>query len=120
MAGEKQDMTQNSICRFLDGGAGVGKWSNLQESPFDNATSVFEPIFWFPEVNISQVAIDIDDMAELPAKLRAIPAADVRRMQSSLAEAQPFFRYRCGSAAPASEARFRPAKLGGLALPRCS
>ena len=88
-------MTGHSKCRFLYGGQGVGRWNSVQDSPFSNATSVFEPIFWFPEVNISQVAIDIKDIAELPARLRAIPAADIRRMQGSLAEAQPFFRYRC-------------------------
>ena len=83
-----------SNCRFLYGGRWVGKWSTLEASPFSNASSVFDPMYWFPEVNTSQVAIDIKDIAELPAKLRAIPAADVQRMQSNLAEAQPFFRYR--------------------------
>ena len=72
----------------------MGEWSTLEDSPCSNASSVFEPIFWFPEVNTSQVAIHIKDMADLPAKLRAIPAADILRMQSNLAEAQPFFRYR--------------------------
>ena len=86
---------KRAACRFLYGGRGVGRWSDLGESPFSNATSVFEPIFWFPEVNVSQVAIDVEDIAELPAKLRAIPAVDIQRMQSHLAQAQPSFRYRC-------------------------
>ncbi len=51
-------------------------------------------MFWFPDVNISQVALEAKDMAELSSKLRAIPAVEVLRMQASLAEAQPFFRYR--------------------------
>ena len=72
----------------------MGKWDSIEESPFSNASSVFDPIFWFPEVNISQVAIDIKDIANLPAKLRAIPAADIQSMQTHLAEAQPFFRYK--------------------------
>ena len=69
-------------------------WDKLEVTPFSNASSVFDPVFWFPNVNISQVALDAKDMAELPARLRAIPAAEVRRMQAHLAEAQPFFRYR--------------------------
>ena len=84
-----------SCCRFLYGGQGIGVWDKLDVTPFSNASSVFDPVFWFPDVNISQVALDVKDMAELPARLRAIPAAEVRCMQAHLAEAQPFFRYRC-------------------------
>ena len=100
----------------------MGRWNNIEESPFNNATSVFEPMFWFPEVNISQVAIDIKDIAELPAKLRAIPAADIQRMQSSLAEAQPFFRYRCvhiaASIVPAELCAWQP-RLQAAKVSQC-
>lgn len=88
------------MCRFMLGGSGVGRWNSLEESPFANVSSVHEPVFWFPGVNISQVAVHIKDMAELPAKLRAIPAGDVQRMQAALAKAEPLFRYRCSNGSP--------------------
>ena len=80
--------------RHLYGGADVGKWRSLEASPHEAVPSVYDPAFWFPAANISEVVIPVEDLSELPRKLRGLPEADVRRRQARLAEAQPLFRYR--------------------------
>ena len=82
------------MCRHLYGGMDIGKWASLEASPHKAVVNVYDPSFWFPAINISEVAILVDDLAQLPEKLRALPEADVRHRQRRLAEAQPLFRYR--------------------------
>ena len=82
------------MCRTLYGGKDIGIWASLEASPHEAVSNVYDPIFWFPAVDISEMAIPVDDLAQLPEKLRGLPEADVRHRQARLAEAQPLFRYR--------------------------
>lgn len=93
-AGLKACRRLRVMCRNLYGGMEVGKWGSLEDSPHQAVSNVYDPSFWFPAVNVSEVAIPVDDLAQLPEELRRLPEADVRRRQSCLAEAQPLFRYR--------------------------
>ena len=81
-------------CRNLYGGMDIGRWTSLEASPHKAVINVYDPIFWFPAFNVSEVAIPVDDLAQLPEKLKELPEEDVRRRQARLAEAQPLFRYR--------------------------
>ncbi len=81
-------------CSVLYGGMGVGLWNSLKESPYNASTHIYDPLFWFSRVNVSEVAMHIEDLAHLPGKLRALPDKAVQRMQAALHKAQPLFRYR--------------------------
>ena len=76
---------------------GVGEWQSLEASPYDHASSNYDPIFWFPAINVSGVAINIEALSQLPEILNGLPNEEVQRKQSALAEAQPLFRYRSAS-----------------------
>ncbi len=83
-----------TTCRNLYGGADIGKWDTLEASPHEAVSNVYDPIFWFPAINVSEVAISVEDLGQVPEKLRGLPEEDVWRRQARLAEAQPLFRYR--------------------------
>ena len=78
----------------LYGGMGVGVWNSLGESPYNAIRSIYDPVFWFTRVNVSEVAMHVEDLAQLPGKLSALPDQTVQRMQAALQQAQPLFRYR--------------------------
>lgn len=82
------------LCSVLYGGMGVGVWNSLKESPYNATKHIFDPVFWFSRVNVSEVAMHMEDLAQLPGKLRALPDQAVQRMQAALHQAQPLFRYR--------------------------
>lgn len=73
---------------------GVGVWQTLEESPYDHASSNYDPIFWFPAVNVSSVAIHVEGLSQLPKILNDLPDEEVQRMQSALANTHPLFSYR--------------------------
>ena len=81
-------------CRYLYGGHEIGDYTSLEDSPYERASGVYDPVFWFPALNVSEVAMTLENLEQLPEKLRGLPEEEVQRKQARLAEAQPLFRYR--------------------------
>ena len=72
----------------------MGLFDSLEASPRNHADNVYDPATWFPAINISMSAITVEDLSELPERLRSLPIHKVQRMQAAVASAKSLFQYR--------------------------